>query len=367
MQARAAARARSARAPARAGARTSSRAGRCGSPRASRPRRRASAGRAFASRRPRPRARPRRARRARRARPPRLPPRAPRRPCCSRARRARRRRSPPAARTAARRASRRRRRALPRRARAGPRRSGTPSSRRRRARLAPPRGTRAPERGASPRRARAAAFRAPLRASRPVRRPPTRWPSTTAAVSGKRSMGRIVPTCACLWWSSVRPIASGKSALSRAVAAQLEEADEVATAVIDLDRVDEMLDPRRTKDDSDLWAEARRVAGRLTTALLAAGRCVVAEGEFAGDLALDEFASELPGTADLRLVLLDVDFETALKRASADATRGLSKDETFLCRHYREFRPELAGSRRAASRHHRIDARRGCARGRSIG
>ncbi len=140
------------------------------------------------------------------------------------------------------------------------------------------------------------------------------------------------------------PIASGKSALSRAVAVQLEEAEAVATAVIDLDLVYETLDPRRgTKDNADLWAEARRVAGRLTTALLAENRCVVAEGEFASDQALDEFVSELPGTADLRLVLLDVEFETALKRASADPTRGLSKDETFLSRHYREFRPEWVG------------------------
>ena len=140
------------------------------------------------------------------------------------------------------------------------------------------------------------------------------------------------------------PIASGKSALSRAVAAQLEEAEEVATAVIDLDLVYETLDPRRrTKDNADLWAEARRVAGRLTTALLAESRCVVAEGEFSSDQALDEFASELPGTVDLRLVLLDVDFETAFKRASADPTRGLSKDVTFLSGHHRAFRPEWVG------------------------
>ena len=140
------------------------------------------------------------------------------------------------------------------------------------------------------------------------------------------------------------PIASGKSALSRAVATQLEEAEEIATAVIDLDLVYEMLDPRRrTKADAELWTEVRRVAGRLTTALLAESRCVVAEGEFTSDQALDEFVSELPGTADLRLVLLDVDFETALRRVSADETRGLSKDETFLSRHYREFRPEWVG------------------------
>ena len=140
------------------------------------------------------------------------------------------------------------------------------------------------------------------------------------------------------------PIASGKSALSLAVAAQLEEAEEVASAVIDLDLVYEMLDPRRrAKDDADLWAEARRVAGRFTTALLAENRCVVAEGEFASDQALDEFVGELPDTADLRLVLLDVEFETALRRVSADVTRGLSKEETFLSRHYREFRPEWVG------------------------
>ena len=140
------------------------------------------------------------------------------------------------------------------------------------------------------------------------------------------------------------PIASGKSALSRAVAAQLEEAEEVATAVIDLELVYETLDPRRrTKDNADLWAEARRVAGRLATALIAENRCVVAEGEFASDQALDEFVRELPRTTDLRLVLLEVDFETAFKRASADATRGLSKDETFLSRHYRGFRPEWVG------------------------
>ena len=114
--------------------------------------------------------------------------------------------------------------------------------------------------------------------------------------------------------------------------------------MIDLDLVYETLDPRRrTKDNADLWAEARRVAGRLATALIAENRCVVAEGEFASDQALDEFVGELPRTTDLRLVLLEVDFETAFKRVSADATRGLSKDETFLSRHYRGFRPEWVG------------------------
>jgi shikimate kinase len=141
------------------------------------------------------------------------------------------------------------------------------------------------------------------------------------------------------------PIASGKSTLSRALAAELDGKG-VAAAVIDLDLVYEMLDPRRrVKDDAGLWADARRVAGRLTTALLAENRCVIAEGDFATDQALNEFVAELPASADLRLVLLDVDLDTALKRASADPTRGLSKDQAFLSRHYSEFRPEWSGRR----------------------
>jgi hypothetical protein len=111
--------------------------------------------------------------------------------------------------------------------------------------------------------------------------------------------------------------------------------------VIDLDLVYEMLDPgRRPKDDAHMWTQARRIAGRLTTVLLAEGLGVVAEGDFATDHALREFETELPGNAEVRLVLLDSSFETALERAQVDPSRGVSKESAFLASHYAGFTPE---------------------------
>jgi len=137
------------------------------------------------------------------------------------------------------------------------------------------------------------------------------------------------------------PIASGKSSLGRATAARLEELDGTEVAVIDLDLIYEMLDPRsgsgRAKNDEHFWSQARRVAGRLSAILLAEGRHVVAEGNFAEDKSLAEFERELPGTVRLRLVTLDIDFQTALHRTQADASRGLSKDPAFLSTHYEVF------------------------------
>jgi hypothetical protein len=140
------------------------------------------------------------------------------------------------------------------------------------------------------------------------------------------------------------PIASGKSALSRVVAAQLEDAYGVASCVVDLDLVYEMLHPRRgPKDDDHLWTEARRIAGRLGSALLREGRSVIAEGDFATDDALREFGSELPKEAVIRLVLLSVDFETALERARADPSRGVSRNRAFLSAHFDAFEAEWLG------------------------
>jgi shikimate kinase len=139
------------------------------------------------------------------------------------------------------------------------------------------------------------------------------------------------------------PIASGKSALSRAVAAQLEEASDAPVAVIDLDLVYEMLD-RGPKADERVWAQARRIAGRLGSVLLSEGRSVVVEGgDFGTKAALAEFETELPPPAAVRLVLLSVDFETALKRARSDHSRGVSKDRAFLAAHYAEFRTDWLG------------------------
>jgi shikimate kinase len=143
------------------------------------------------------------------------------------------------------------------------------------------------------------------------------------------------------------PIASGKSSLSRAAATRLEETGETKAAVIDLDVVYEMLDPQgrsgRPKSDERLWSQARRTAGRLAALFVADDRCVVAEGNFAADHALREFEAELPADVQLRLVMLNIDFEVALRRTQADPSRGLSKDRSFLARHHREFTPEWHG------------------------
>ena len=140
------------------------------------------------------------------------------------------------------------------------------------------------------------------------------------------------------------PIASGKSSLGRATAARLEELDGAQVGVIDLDLIYEMLDPRggsgRAKSDEQLWSQARRVAGRLSAVLLAEGRHVVVEGNFAEDQSLAEFELALPGGVRLRLVMLAVDFEIALQRTQADAARGLSKDPAFLSAHYGLFSPQ---------------------------
>jgi adenylylsulfate kinase-like enzyme len=135
------------------------------------------------------------------------------------------------------------------------------------------------------------------------------------------------------------PIASGKSALGRAVAGRLDEMDGSRCGVIDLDLVYEVLDPRRRpKGDRQLWAEARRLAGGMAGVVLREGRSVVVEGgDFSTEEQLADFEQELPREATLRLVRLEVDVETALRRALADDARGVSKDAGFLSRHYAGF------------------------------
>jgi hypothetical protein len=140
------------------------------------------------------------------------------------------------------------------------------------------------------------------------------------------------------------PIASGKSSLARELAIRLEESCGIGVAVVDLDLVYEMLDPAgRPKDDGRLWSLARRISGRLAAAFLTEGRCVVVEGDLATDEALGELEGELPGEVAVWLVLLGVDLETALARARADPTRGLSKDRRFLSSHYDGFTAEWSG------------------------
>ena len=141
------------------------------------------------------------------------------------------------------------------------------------------------------------------------------------------------------------PIAAGKSTLSRSLAARLEAEQGISASVVDLDLVYEMLDARPgPKDDERVWSDARRIAGRLAGLLLHESRSVIAEGgDFATDAALAEFENELPEDAEVRLVLLEVDLDTAFRRASGDDSRRISKDRAFLSAHRAEFGAEWSG------------------------
>ena len=131
------------------------------------------------------------------------------------------------------------------------------------------------------------------------------------------------------------PIASGKSTLGRAVAVELDGRG-LDSAVVDLDLVYEMLDPRRgQKTDEARWREARRLAGKIALALRGQRSAVVVEGEFATEEQRADFCAELPHEWRVSFVTLTVDFDEAWRRAIADPTRGMSKDRDFLAAHYR--------------------------------
>jgi len=132
------------------------------------------------------------------------------------------------------------------------------------------------------------------------------------------------------------PIASGKSTLARAIACELRARGTKAAAV-ELDLIYEMLDHARApKTDVATWAQARRMAARLTTALLAEGVAVVVEGEFLTAAERAEFTDALTPEVEPRFITLSLSYELAMQRASSDPTRGLSRDPVFLRRHYEE-------------------------------
>jgi shikimate kinase len=131
------------------------------------------------------------------------------------------------------------------------------------------------------------------------------------------------------------PIASGKSTLGRAVAVELAGRG-FDSAVIDLDLVDEMLDPsRRPKTDEARWREARRLAGKIAAGLSGRRAAVVVEGEFATGEQRTDLSDELPHDWHACFVSLTVDLDQAWERVMADPTRGVSKNRDFLAAHYR--------------------------------
>jgi predicted kinase len=135
-------------------------------------------------------------------------------------------------------------------------------------------------------------------------------------------------------------IASGKSAVARALAARLRSGGRSA-AVIDLDVVYQMLgdDP---KADAAIWSAARDLAGAIAAAAFVQGVAwVIVEGEFWSAQDRADLVARVPGDARVTWVTLDVSYPEALRRAQGDPTRGLSKDPGILRAHLEEFRAAL--------------------------
>ncbi|HVH50514.1 MAG TPA: AAA family ATPase [Gaiellaceae bacterium] len=134
------------------------------------------------------------------------------------------------------------------------------------------------------------------------------------------------------------PIASGKSSVARAVASLLADR-EVATAVIDLDLIYEMLAAERArKHDPQTWSRARRLAGSLANAMFANEVQVVAvEGDLLREAERVELVDELNPASAISFVTLQASFDLARQRVRDDPTRDLSRDPAFLDEHYREL------------------------------
>ena len=132
------------------------------------------------------------------------------------------------------------------------------------------------------------------------------------------------------------PIASGKSSLARGVARELRR-EGVATAVVDLDQLYDMqtgaLDG--PKADSARWKAARHAAAALAESFAADGIAVViVEGSFQSRPDRLLLTGSRRPRSDVLFVTLRVSYEEALRRAQSDPTRGVSRDPTFLRRHY---------------------------------
>lgn len=139
------------------------------------------------------------------------------------------------------------------------------------------------------------------------------------------------------------PIASGKSTLARAVAERLADGGSTAS-VIDLDLLHAMLvrtPPKRA------WSAARRAAASVTDAFVAEGiDVVVTEGEFITPSERAEYVDYLSPSVHVTFVTLWVSYPEALRRATADRTRGLSRDPAFLSSHYENTASALAATPR---------------------
>jgi DNA-binding IclR family transcriptional regulator/chloramphenicol 3-O-phosphotransferase len=137
----------------------------------------------------------------------------------------------------------------------------------------------------------------------------------------------------------IGPIASGKSTLAETLAGKLRRSGEAVT-VVGLDTVAEMALP--TLAD---WTWAHEVHGQLVGAWLEKPiPTVIAEGPET-PVEIEQIMRYVGPDVSVRKVLITTSYESARARASADPTRGLSKDPEFLLEMHRRFeetRPDIA-------------------------
>ncbi len=133
------------------------------------------------------------------------------------------------------------------------------------------------------------------------------------------------------------PIASGKSTLASELADLLRSEGE-AVAVVGLDTIAEMALP--TLDD---WTWAHEIHGQVVGGWLATPiPTVIAEGT-GTQAEVERMLQHVPSDVSVFRVLLVTRYETALSRATADPTRGVSKEPEFLAKMYQRFNDELPG------------------------
>lgn len=132
------------------------------------------------------------------------------------------------------------------------------------------------------------------------------------------------------------PQAAGKSTVARALVEALRERDERA-ALIELDAIAGMALPTLPSWDvaADVFAT---VIGEWAGADLT---CVVAEG-IASRSEIDLVSARVPEPAAIMTITMTTPLGTAVPRALADPTRGISRDERWLADRYDEWQRERA-------------------------
>lgn len=120
------------------------------------------------------------------------------------------------------------------------------------------------------------------------------------------------------------PIAAGKSSVSRALAEALR-ADGTSLALVELDQIADMARPTLPE-----WTDAHRIFASVTAQWLDAGLDLVIAEAVSSRHELDLVLGGVPAGTPRLTVVLTCEVGTALGRALADRSRGVSRQEDFL-------------------------------------